>query len=748
VALVAALGAASMLPVFWLSGSSATGAAAALHAFAMVVAAVLLLRVARRGDRVMRRPRMLLAASLVVTGVGAVIAVAYTAERGSVPVPSLVDPVTLLWVPLAVAGFWLVPVREERQISTRRVLADAAVASTSLLFVAWVTVIGPVADLGRWSMWGQAVEIAYPVLDVVVVTLVLSLLVRVRADLKPFMRCVAFGLLLVALSDARSVYLLAEHGSVPFGWQDAVLQAALFVLAYASLVRHAPVVTESEVGSEIDRLLPIVPVLLAVAAGLWRVAVDGFIRFDDCVVAAAMIVCVMVRQIIYIRELTAIAEQHRLAATRDELTGLASRKAFIARLEEHLVTPGAGGAAVLLADLNGFKEINDTLGHDVGDKALGTFAALMSAAAGPHLCSRLGGDEFAVLVVAAEAERETRALAEQVQGLRMPAGAGLAMSCSMGIAVVEAGDTPADVLRRADLAMYSAKRHQDRRVAVFEGAMAEESERRNLLTAELEGAVARGEMTLLYQPVFRLSDGELTGAEALLRWTHPVFGSVPPDEFVPLAEDAACIASIGTWVLETALAQVAAWEAEGRYLRRLYVNTAASQFTTCLAAEVSSMLLRHHLGPHRLTLEITETQLPGLAVNASMQALRASGVQVALDDFGSGYSSLAQISRLPVDVLKIDREFVLALDAVSGRAVIDAIVGLARALGVSTIAEGIEDSDQALQVSAAGVDFAQGYLLGRPVSADELSGRLPCVPVLPLLPSQRPDNPAPTTLIR
>jgi diguanylate cyclase (GGDEF)-like protein len=745
--LVALLGAATMLPVGFLPQQAATAVAGLMHAAAMVVAAVLLLRAARREEGVMRRPRLLLAASLVATGLGAVIAVGYTVALGSVPVPSVVDPVSMLWVPLATTAFWLVPVRADSPVSTARVLADAAVASTSLLFVAWVTVIGPVAASGRWSLWGQAVEITYPVLDVFVVIIVLSVLGRVRADLRPFMNCVALGLLLVALSDARAAYVLADHGSVPFGWQDATLQAALFAFVYASLVRRTPVMTERGVGSEIDRLLPVVPVLLAVATGLWRVFVDGVMDLDDCLVAALMIVTVMLRQVLYIRELTAIAEKHRLTATQDGLTGLASRKAFLARLAEHLGTPGAGGAAVLLADLNGFKEINDTLGHEVGDKALRNFAVGVSAAAGAHLCSRLGGDEFAVLVVADDAEGETRALADQVQSLRMTAGAGLSMSCSMGIAVVQAGDRPADVLRRADLAMYSAKRRHDRRVAVFEHAMAEASDRRSLLSAALDGAVARGEMALYYQPVVRPGDGRLTGAEALLRWTHPVLGSVPPDEFIPLAEDTGCISAIGSWVLETAIAQVARWEAEGRYLPRIYVNTAASQFTGSLADEVCSMLARHHVGPHRLTLEITETQLPGLAVNASMQQLRRNGVQIALDDFGSGYSSLARISRLPVDVLKIDRQLIHDLDAPSGRPVLDAIVGLARALGVETVAEGIENSSQAAEVAAAGVDFAQGYLFGRPVPTSEIADRLPCVPGLPTLPSQRPDVVAPLEIV-
>jgi EAL domain-containing protein (putative c-di-GMP-specific phosphodiesterase class I) len=273
--------------------------------------------------------------------------------------------------------------------------------------------------------------------------------------------------------------------------------------------------------------------------------------------------------------------------------------------------------------------------------------------------------------------------------------------------------------------MYSAKRSSSSQLAVYRDGMADEVDRRHLLKAALAGALYRDEMRLVYQPLYRLNDGNLAGAETLLRWTSPLLGVVPPDEFIPLAEDSGEIGRIGLWVLEQSVAQMARWEQQGSYLPRLFVNVSAAQFTDELPAQVARILASQGLSPERLTLEITESQLPGLGVNRSMQALRESGVQIALDDFGTGYSSLAPLARLPVDVVKIDRDFIRNLGEHAGRPVMDAVIQLAKALGLTTVAEGIEDVGQAAEASNAGIDIAQGYLFSHPLTAEDLARRLP-----------------------
>lgn len=282
-------------------------------------------------------------------------------------------------------------------------------------------------------------------------------------------------------------------------------------------------------------------------------------------------------------------------------------------------------------------------------------------------------------------------MAAQLIGDRLPRLGGVGVTCSVGIATLRPGGSAADVLRHADLALYAAKRTEQTRVALFTDSLAQTVERRNLLSAALAEAHLRGEMHLVYQPLFGLRHGELYGAEVLLRWTHPLFGAVPPGGFIALAEETGDIHDIGLWVLDTAL------------------------------------LRRHDVPADRLTLEITESQLPDLDANNHMQQLRVGGVRIALDDFGTGYSRLAQVAQLPVDLLKIDRDFITNLGSTHGRAVLDVITRLAKALGVATVAEGIEDVGQAAEAANVGIDYAQGYLLGRPVPAAELEHRLAAI---------------------
>lgn len=724
-AALALASAVAILPLWALPEGTAAGVARAMHVTALCFALFFILRAARTGDPAMRRPRHLLAAALTTAAAGGLLAIAFVATTGAVPVPSLVDPVTLMWVPLAAYGFWLIPQREAARIRVSRVIADGTVAGSALLFASWVAVMEPLIESGRWSNLGLATQLAYPISDVAIAAMVLSLLPRVRSDLRRMFNGTAAGLLLIALSDSGVIATMARGGDVGFGWPDVTLQAGMALLAYAAWVQPGPVVREEESTPRVDRHLPYVPVLFASVVGILHVAQVGELGLVDALFGLLMMCAVLVRQALFSRDIIAISDEHRYAAGHDALTGLANRKRFFSCLEEHLSTPGTGAAAVLLFDLDGFKEVNDAFGHEAGDRVLVQFSLVLSAAAPDSLVARLGGDEFAVLVVGPDAEADGLAIAHSVAGGSEQEALPVRVGCSVGIAATRDDDGAADVLHRADLAMYSAKTASGRRIALFTEGLAQQAERRHLLTSDLSGAVARGEMRLVYQPLYQLADGSLAGAETLLRWTHPLFGVVAPDEFIPLAEDTGDITAIGAWVLEQSVAQVAAWERSHRYLPRLFVNIGAAQFTEEFASQVQEALSRHGVSATRLTLEITESQVPGLAVNETMTVLRSSGVQIALDDFGAGYSSLAQLARLPVDVLKIDRDFICNLGEAAGRAVMDAVINLAKALGLMTVAEGIEDLGQAAEASNAGVDYGQGYLFSRPEAPDALERRLP-----------------------
>jgi diguanylate cyclase (GGDEF)-like protein len=737
VAVVLAAG-LSVLPLMALEPGTATNVVWLLHLATVCLALWRMQRASRHGDVAFRRSRTLFAAALAASLAGSLIAVGYVAATGAIPVPSLGDPVALLYIPLAVAGCLALPQREAARVGRLRLAADGVVAASALLFASWVTVIEPVLDSGRFSAFALASQVAYPLGDVFVAAMVLALLPRVRTDLRPFLNWVAAGVLLLAVSNSGYVALIAANGSTTFGWPDVTFQAGLAAVCIAAGMRPGTgVLPGSHDGpSAADRNLPYVPVVLAAAVGVWHATQQGGLDLADSSFALLVFVCVLVRQALLARDLSSISDVHRYAAHHDALTGLANRKRFLARLCEHLDTPGRADAALVLLDLDGFKEVNDTLGHEAGDEVLRWFGQLLDGAAAGALVARLGGDEFAVLVIGDGAADQAAALAHRADrrmGEEHEQEQGLGVRCSAGLTSVRPGDSAADVLRRADLAMYSAKRSSTSRVVDFSEGLAQQAERRSRLSTDLVGATERGEMHLLYQPLYRLGDGELAGAEALLRWTHPLWGVVPPDEFIAIAEEDGRIAAVGDWVLEQAVGQVAAWEREGRHLPCLYVNVSAGEFTAELPQRVADVLQAHAVPADRLLLEITETQLPGLSANGALHQLRASGVRIALDDFGAGSSSLAQLARLPVDVLKIDRDLLGTVGDGTGRAVLDAVIGLARALGLSTVAEGVEDLGQAAEASNAGVDLGQGYLFRRP--------ELPHV-VAPLLPRRPVGTPA------
>ncbi|MDX6217652.1 MAG: hypothetical protein QOG99_3236, partial [Frankiales bacterium] len=243
--------------------------------------------------------------------------------------------------------------------------------------------------------------------------------------------------------------------------------------------------------------------------------------------------------------------------------------------------------------------------------------------------------------------------------------------------------------------------------------------------AGLAHAVDRGELSLRYQPVRCLADDRLVAVEALVRWRHPQLGEVSPGEFIPLAEDSGHIQVIGSWVLQEAISQVGRWDALGRSLPQLFVNLSAKQLTADLPGQVLELLAQHGISRQRLVLELTESQLPGVSGDQALTKLRAARVQVALDDFGSGYSSLAQLVRLPVDIVKLDRDLVANLGQEGGGAVLTAAVALARSLGLRTVAEGIETEAERVAVVRAGADLGQGYLLARPMTPADMCELIP-----------------------
>jgi diguanylate cyclase (GGDEF)-like protein/PAS domain S-box-containing protein len=422
-------------------------------------------------------------------------------------------------------------------------------------------------------------------------------------------------------------------------------------------------------------------------------------------------------------------------AFHDGLTGLPNRALFRDRLDQALARSARSGdaLAVLMLDLDGFKQVNDTLGHDVGDALLQRVAARIDEITRPSdTLARFGGDEFALLLdgsLQPQAELLAQRLLERLGEPLQMADHQLAVSASIGIAIHEGGVGDADELvRSADVAMYAAKEARGR-FEVFHFGMARQFDELLSLEHELRLGLQNGELSVHYQPEISLESDSIVGVEALARWESPKRGMVPPDRFIPVAEATDLIFRLGEFVLREACRQTALWRGQGLLTRPFttWVNVSAKQ----LGAGGVSALVRETLDdaglpPRYLGLEITETAMVegagGERAQAELEELNRLGVRVAIDDFGTGFSSLGQLRHFPVDMIKVDRSFVQGVEHDSKDAAITAnLVSLAHALGVPAIAEGIESDGQLQSVRAVGCDLAQGYLFARPAPADEVT---------------------------
>ncbi|MDQ1715810.1 MAG: hypothetical protein QOC60_1755, partial [Frankiaceae bacterium] len=422
-------------------------------------------------------------------------------------------------------------------------------------------------------------------------------------------------------------------------------------------------------------------------------------------------------------------------AFHDELTGLANKALFADRVERALAACARTAAplAVIFIDLDSFKSVNDSLGHGCGDELLSQVAQRLASCVRPgDTVARFGGDEFAILVESMTSEDEALEVARRFRTALYAGfpigGRDVLIRASMGVAVNRTGlEDVEEMLRNADLAMYQAKSKREGGYQVYEPAMHTSAITRLELENDLRRALRRGEFHLEYQPTIELISGRLTGVEALLRWNHPERGNVPPLDFVTTAEDIGLINEIGAWVIEEACRQAALWRVLHNEPFSIAVNISGRQLNSSLVGQISEALERHGVDPHSLTLEMTESVLIHHTeeVLELLSDLRAMGIKIAIDDFGTGYSSLSYLSRMPVDVLKLDRSFVEQVARGSQSTELTrTIVALAQTLQLSTVAEGIEQDDQLGELMGMGCSHGQGFLFSRPVSGGAISAML------------------------
>lgn len=415
-----------------------------------------------------------------------------------------------------------------------------------------------------------------------------------------------------------------------------------------------------------------------------------------------------------------------VVADNDELTGLLKRSGLNRGLEHALSLARPHGVATHCIDLDRFKIVNDTLGHGIGDLLLQKVAERIRSACHKEDCvARIGGDEFVVVQTGVgdlkDAERLATRLVDLVGRTYILGGHTVNIGASVGVAISEPGYSPRDMLRNGDLALYEAKRAGRGRFRIFETGMDTALRDRRELEIDLRRALALKQFDVHYQPFLDVQADKVIGFEALIRWEHPIRGRVAPVDFIPLAEETGLICKIGEWVLRTACVTAMTWPDE----MTVAVNVSPVQFQSdALVDTVLSALAHAGLAAHRLEIEITEGALLDntTSVLQTLHALRDLGVKISMDDFGTGYSSLSYLQKFPFDKIKIDRSFVQgAADGGESEAILKAITGLGLSLGMSITAEGVETQEQLARIRGEHCTHVQGFLTGRPMSADGIA---------------------------
>jgi len=664
-----------------------------------------------------------LAAGLFCFTAGSVLFTAVVQYLNPIPSPSIADFSFLADYPLAFLGISLL-VRETVPNISKTIWVDALIAALGIAALEAALVIGPISQGIHGNFQTVATNIAYPIGDVILISMVVGVFAVRGWRPGPLWWTLGAGLVLFAGAD--SIYLLrVTSGTYVVGTPlDSLWAVAAFVMALAAWigmkprVRTAPTIQAPNV----------IPVLFLLSSlGIVVYATTHHVLQIGVILATATLVIAIARTALAFRELRALADSNREART-DDLTGLPNRRLFFERLVARFDAGAAPSRmAVLMIDLDRFKEINDSLGHHVGDDVLRQLGPRLTAAVGSTgTVARLGGDEFGLVLSPLTDPSEAIEVAERVRNaLREPfqlEGMSLRVDASIGIALApDHGSTPESLLQKADLAMFAAKRaHAPWQI--YSSEQDQNARERLDLMEALRDAIGRGEIVPYYQPILDLSRGRVVKAEALARWCHPVRGVLAPAVFLDLIADAGLMEPFTMSVLDQALRQQASWSARG-YEIGISVNvSAASLRDEELPAKVGACIAAYGVDPARLTIEITEDCFIADPVQAQviLERLRGLGVELSIDDFGTGFSSLTYLRRLPVTELKLDRSILTgATGDERAVAVIRSTVELAHALGLRIVAEGIENLETLALVDDLGCDAAQGYLMGRPVPPEE-----------------------------
>jgi diguanylate cyclase (GGDEF)-like protein len=676
---------------------------------------------------VVRRDRgawLLMGGGLSAYALGTVLWVWVIVKMNPPPYPSVADAMWLGYYPFAYAAV-------VRLLSARRshlsaptwldglIAACCASASASVIFL---------TGFSGGSGWSLVVSLAYPIADIVLSGLLLG-----AWALSGWRTERVWMLLLAGMginTAANGIHMFETNGGtfIPGGLVDALWSVALAVIVAAAWQSPRGTTDRRPARALVGAALPAVLACASLALLLYASWHSG-LPLATSLLAAVAVAAAILRMLLTVRAVEALADARRQART-DDLTELPNRRLFLENLDRALYRRDAQAPmAVAIVDLDRFKEINDSFGHHLGDRLLQMVAArLAEAVGGGGLLARLGGDEFGVLLPAASVDSAASMAGGLLAALRHPFDLQqitLHVDASIGVAAFpDHGTDRGTLLRHADSAMYVAKTEHSG-VSVATGGADDDTGRRRLTTLEeLRTGLDQGELVLHYQPQMSLRSDAVCGVEALVRWNHPTRGLVYPDGFLPLAEQAGLMGRLTLRVLEMALAQCRDWHAAGLELT-MAVNLSASNLQDpALPDQVADALARYGVPPGTLHLEVTEEVLMRDAVRATevLVRLRAMGIRLAVDDYGTGYSSLAYLRGLPVDDLKLDRAFVAHCDTDSrSAAIVKSTVELAHNLDMRMIAEGVENEAVLDRLRQWDCDLVQGYHISRPQDPERLT---------------------------
>jgi diguanylate cyclase (GGDEF)-like protein len=690
-----------------------------------------------------RRAALILGFSLLSWSFGDVILTAESVGGATPPSPSLADVFYLGFYPLAYIAVIMIMSGEVRRLAASSWL-DGAIAGLGAAAVCAAFAFHDILKSAGTSTAGTATDLAYPIGDLLLLGLVVGASAMISGRSRMPWILLASGLALNVVGDTSN---LLQHsiGASRFGivFNGIAWPAATVAISMAVWLRKRtsnPLVPQRAPGFLLPNLLgmsALVILLVAALHSVSRVAVG---------LATATLGLVGIRLALSVRSLQLVSQERHRQAVTDDLTGLANRRHLFRVLDSFFAEPGdapGGGRrlAFLFVDLNHFKEINDSFGHPAGDQLLRQLGERLSTSLrNTDLLVRLGGDEFAVVLIDGDSEYATTVARRLTASLEEPfeldaVRARISASIGIAMAPTDAADA-AGLVWCADVAMYRAKLGNSA-FAIYEQNLDDDGDQLRLLE-ELRLAITGGQLVLHYQPQLDLCTGQILAVEALVRWAHPRLGLIPPDKFLPLAEEADLMWPITKWVIEEAVSQCAAWRVTGHNLS-VSVNVSPANLLEHGSTDMIRQQLEHYgLGAEGIVLELTETSLiPEFQRSQSViKELRDLGVLVSIDDFGAGMTSLAYLSSLAVGELKLDRSFIMALatgDTDRDMDLVRSTIELGHAMGLRIVAEGIEDDSTLALLAQLGCDIAQGYCISRPKPAGELAFRaaVPAVSVSP-----------------